>query len=386
MSIETAPSLDELNTAATPAWLWDGARLRVVWANAAGLAVFGCESLFDLIDMPFDETDPGAGRVSELARTAAAGESWQEMVSFASAVSDAPFSVTLHVHPLADGRNGLLMVAEIPPSDTASEAEDTGHANSVLESLPVATVICNADGTISYANAMARNLFGKTTPPSLADVSVPDLATRILDRAGRAGIASSIVEMATGFGNREIRVTAKLISLPDGAEGQFSLILEDVTDRRALERALPATGMPPVPAPATGDQLPDPQPGTVSDLRQAVEAATAQASAKTPPDTAAPDVAPEQSPAPAKPSPASTASATQASAPAAKAPGFAVADIVRKALSDIPRAVVLYRAGKIVYANQAIAATLGYAGENDLARRHDIAAALGALASKQGSV
>ena len=74
MTVETAPSLDELNNATTAAWLWDGARLRIVWANAAAVAFFGCESLFDLIDMPFDEADPGAGRVAELARTARTGE------------------------------------------------------------------------------------------------------------------------------------------------------------------------------------------------------------------------------------------------------------------------------------------------------------------------
>jgi len=390
LSVETAPSLDELNTAATPAWLWDGARLRIVWANAAGLAVFGCESLFDLIDMPFDETDPGAGRVSDLARTAVIGESWQEMVSFASALSDAPFSVTLHVHPLADGRNGLLMVAETPPSGAAPEAEDAGHANSVLETLPVATMICDDDGAISYANAMARSLFTQTTPALLADICAQDFSSKILDRARRAGVASSIAAMATGFGDREIRVTAKLITLPDGSGDSFSLILEDVTDRRALERALPATGIP-VPSPAAVEHSPQPQPGSVSDLRHAVEAATAQASAetapvKTLPQTAAPDAAPEQSPANAAPPAVSARSAGQTITPAAKATGFGVAEIVRKALSDIPKAIVLYRAGKIVYANQAIATALGYAGENDLVRRHDIAAALGALASKQGSV
>ena len=339
MGIETAPSLDELNTAATPAWLWDGARLRIVWANAAGLAVFGCESLFDLIDMPFDETDPGAGRVSELSRTAATGESWQEMVSFASALSDAPFSVTLHVHPLADGRNGLLMVAETPPSDAAPGAEDAGQANSVLETLPVATVICDDDGAISYANAMARSLFGQTTPASLAETSAQDILAKIFDRARRAGVASSIATMATGFGNREIRITAKLITLADDTASSFSAILEDVTDRRALERALPAAGMP-VPAPATVE--PPVQAGTVSELRQAVEAATAQASAKTPPKSAASDVAPEQTPSDAAPPAPSGKSPARPLAPVAKTAGFGVAEIVRKALSDIPKAIVLY--------------------------------------------
>ncbi len=375
MSIETAPSLDELKDAATPAWLWDGARLRIVWANAAGLAVFGCDSLFDLIDMPFDETDPGAGRVAELARTAAPGESWQEMMSFASAVSDAPFSVTLHVHALGDGRNGLLMVAETPPSYATGETQDNGQANSVLETLPVATVICDDDGAIGYANAMARALFGHNTPTSLGDISAQDLSARIFDRARRAGIASSVALMETGFGSREIKVTAKPLAGPDSPDTGFSVILEDVTDRRALERALPATGMP-VPAPAPADQPVSPE--SVAELRKAVEAATAKPPAKPRPQDAAPAVE--------KPVAPPSSSEHRPGKPAATAAGFGVAEIVRTALSDIPKAIVLYRAGKTVYANQAIATALGYASENDLVGRHDIAAALGALASKKGTV
>ncbi len=379
MSIETAPSLDELNDAGTPAWLWDGARLRIVWANAAGLAVFGCDSLFDLVDMPFDETDPGAARVAELTRTAAAGESWQEMMSFASAVSDAPFGVTLHVHALADGRNGLLMVAETAPSDLIDGAQNDAHANSVLEALPVATVICDEDGAIEYANAMARALFGHIMPASINDITAEGLPARIFDRARRAGIASSIAQMTTGVGNREIKVTAKPLTLSDNSDNRFSIILEDVTDRRALERSLPATGIP-VPAPATDDQAAPAE--SVSKLRKAVEAATARASGKTPPQSATSNTAavPEEPTAP------SSDSTVRPTAPAARSAGFGVAEIVRTALSDIPKAIVLYRAGKIVYANRAIATALGFASENDLVGRHDIAAALGALASKKGAI
>ncbi len=379
MSIETAPSLDELKDAATPAWLWDGARLRIVWANAAGLAVFGCDSLFDLIDMPFDETDPGAGRVAELARTAAPGESWQEMMSFASAVSDATFSVTLHVHGLSDGRNGLLMVAETAPSDATGGTQDNGQANSVLESLPIATLICEDDGAILYANALARALFGHSIPASLDDISAQDISARIFDHARRAGIAASVAQMSTGFGNREIKMTAKPLVVPDGPATRFSVILEDVTDRRALERALPATGMP-VPAPAAQDQSVPPE--SVAELRKAVEAATAKAPAK-PQEQ---DAAPYSVPAAEKPAAPSSGTEERPAKPAARATGFSVAEIVRRALSDIPRAIVLYRAGKTVYANQAAAAALGYPNENDLVGRHDIAAALGALASKKGAV
>ena len=383
LTVETAPSLDELNIAAVPAWLWDGARLRIVWANAAGVAFFGCENLFDLIDMPFDEADPGASRVSELSRTAARGESWQEVVSFASADNDAPFSVNVHVHTLADGRNGLLMVAESPLAGAAPGTADAGHANSILETLPVATVICDDDGAISYANAMARSLFGGHTPATLAELSADEGSARLLERAGRAGIASAIVRMTTGFGAREVRVTAKPITLPDAADTRFSLVLEDVTDRRALERALPAIG---AAAPAAPADKHAPQEDALTHLRKAIEAATTQAGDKKPPESAARDVPPTQGTAPAAAATPSHAGPAAKPAPVAKTASFGVPDIIRDALSSIPKAIVLYRAGKIVYANQAVATALGYASENDLTNRHDIAAALGSVSNRGGSV
>ena len=382
MTVETAPSLDELNNAA--AWLWDSARLRIVWANAAAVAFFGCESLFDLIDMPFDEADPGAGRVAELARTAQTGESWQEVVSFASAVNDAPFSVTLHVRALADGRNGLLMIADTPPSSSGPEAESFAYATSVLETLPVATLICDENGAIGYANAMARSLFGETVLTSLVETGAEEIPARVFDRARRAGIASSITTMATGFGNREIRVTAKPIASPDIAVERFSLILEDVTDRRALERALPATGIPSPVKPSTGDRTP--AANMLADLRQAIKTTPGRTGAKPSVKDVPPKAKIDQFPAQTETAGPTSRIASPVGRPGAKPGAFGVAEIVCKALSGIPRAIVLYRAGKVVYANQATARALGYVSEDDLVARHDIASTLGALAGKNGSV
>ena len=58
-----APTLDELRDVPEAAWLWDPARARIVWANPAGIAFFGGESLFDLLDRPFDLEEPGVERI-----------------------------------------------------------------------------------------------------------------------------------------------------------------------------------------------------------------------------------------------------------------------------------------------------------------------------------
>ncbi|MEK6215965.1 MAG: PAS domain-containing protein, partial [Boseongicola sp.] len=290
------------------------------------------------------------------------------------------------VHALADGRNGLLMVADTPPSPSALATQGSAQATSVLESLPVATVICDENGAIGYANAMARNLFGETALTSLVEIGAEDVSTKVFDRARRAGIASSITTMATGFGNREIRVTAKPVTSPGDAADMFSLILEDVTDRRALERALPATGIPLSVKPATGETTASAPANMLADLRRAIETSSSHVVATPPVKNAQPEAKSGQTPARAEAGKPTNQIAAPAGRPDAQPNGFGVAEIVRTALSAIPRAIVLYRAGKVVYTNQATAKALGYASENDLIARHDIASTLGALAGKKGSV
>jgi len=53
------PTLQDLRSSPHPAWLWDPERLRVVWGNSAGIEFFGGETLFDLLDRPFNAMEPG---------------------------------------------------------------------------------------------------------------------------------------------------------------------------------------------------------------------------------------------------------------------------------------------------------------------------------------
>ena len=69
-----APTLEDLRNLSDAAWLWDGARGRIVWANSAGVAYFGGESLFDLIDRPFDYAEPGVERIMALSKSLSRGQ------------------------------------------------------------------------------------------------------------------------------------------------------------------------------------------------------------------------------------------------------------------------------------------------------------------------
>ncbi len=382
----TAPSLDDLNTLRAPAWLWDGERLRVVWANPPGVAFFGCSSLYDLVDTPFDEQDPGVARVRELSGKVRRGESWQEMVSFAAAVSDEPFTASFHVHALADGRSGLLVVADagLPNADTSAAGAGQRRAG-IIETLPVALLVCDEDGNVSEANAAARQIWRGDMPGSLDAMMNADDARALLVRAGRAGIAATTAKLETGWGKREFRLLARhLDGTKGGSDGAgFSLLLEDITDRQALQQtssgqtsqarqepeAEPATA----PSPETSNSL--------ERIRSAIEAAGL--------DSEDEPVREEKSRAKPEAPHAPAEHGQAAAAPAGSRPastGFDVAPIVRKALSGVRKAVVLYRGGKLVYVNTAAANLFGHDDEDALAGRNDIASALAGIEGKSGRI
>ncbi len=380
MTQSTAPSLDDLNTLTAPAWLWDGDRMRVVWANRPGMRFFGCSSLFDLIEMPFDEADLGVARVRELARTVKRGESWQEVISFASAVSDSPFSAEVHVHALADGRNGLLLVAEAGalPGSAGSDAGSSGLEAGVLESLPVAAVICAADGTLRFANAAARGIWRGSMPDSLATMTGSETAGGLMARASRAGIAGISSQLKTGFGTRDFRLVARHLGPADETAG-FSVVLEDVTDRRALEQPVQpdaSAQAPAEPAPPARPETALPRPAAVKPVQAPAEpAANSLDKIRAAIEAAGLDDDDGRN------QPQNDAAPVAATAVQAR---FDVSPVVRKSLSGVKRAVILYRGGKLVYANAAAAALLGYEADDDLASREDIAGAVADVPGKTG--
>lgn len=113
MPAATRPSLEDLRNVAAPAWLWDAERRRIVWANDTGLTAFGCKSLFELVDRPFDARDPGVERLAGLAADLSWGEHRSALLHLPSTGSATPFPCEIYVHALADGRPGLLAISQM---------------------------------------------------------------------------------------------------------------------------------------------------------------------------------------------------------------------------------------------------------------------------------
>jgi PAS domain-containing protein len=154
MSEVHPPTLEDLRKSAQPAWLWDGARGRIVWANPAGISLFEGQSLFDLVDRAFDSKESGVARIAELTQDLSRGEQTRALLHFPSTGLVTPLDCRCILHSLADGRAGLLVIAEAPKPVLGRASGKL--AEQAFDSLPVAVMLLDADGHIVHVNAAAK--------------------------------------------------------------------------------------------------------------------------------------------------------------------------------------------------------------------------------------
>ncbi len=231
MTGHAVQTLEDLRHASTPAWLWDGARGRIVWANAAGIEHFDGQSVFDLIDRKFDPKEPGIERIAELTQQLQHGERQNALLHFPSTGQTVPLDCQCSLHALADGRAGVLAIIR----QTAVSAPSGLYA-SVFAQMPFPAALVSQDGHISNPNSAAQELFNANTLKSL--FQNPDQAAALLQRLLYTSLVSSIEKISGLIGKRDARLTLQRL---DKAEGAYALmLLEDITERRAAERQMNA--------------------------------------------------------------------------------------------------------------------------------------------------
>ncbi len=232
-----APTLEDLRTLASPAWLWDGARGRIVWANPAGVNYFGGESLFDLVDRPFDLAEPGVEQITALSKRLSRGQVETALLHFPSSGRTVPLPCRCTIHALADGRAGLLVTAA-NPSDGTNEipAEKLALA---FELLPAAAAFMGREGSLHRLNAAARLLLGADQRASLsALVEDSSLADDLLTRLASTGTVSDVRRLLTKIGQRDVRLTLQKLDTTADPVAFAMVLLDDITERRALERTI----------------------------------------------------------------------------------------------------------------------------------------------------
>lgn len=228
---KTQQTLEDLRHSADPAWLWDVARSRLVWANAAGVAAFGAQSLFDLIDQSFDAEEPGLADL-RLAMPALSRDQAQSLdLCFPSQGHAEAIAFNCRLHALADGRDGILTVACKP------EVKHQASPQSSYDDLPAASFGIAEDGRIIFANELAQGLFDHQIIASLQQLLLPQgQAEALLERLHQSRLVSMVSAYQSPFGQREARINLRRKAEADSVYAVA--VIEDVTERRELERNL----------------------------------------------------------------------------------------------------------------------------------------------------
>jgi PAS domain S-box-containing protein len=311
--------------------------MRVIWGNPAGIDYFGGETVFDLLDRPFDTVEPGVEQIVALGNSLKRGEERRVFLHFPSSGNEAPLSCRCFVHSLSDGRPGLLVIAS---ADHGREAAKPSALAQAFDHLPLAALLLEG-AQITHANLAANRLFTPAQRSSLVGLLGDVKAAQdLLNRLEASGSLSLTRRLATSYGEREVKITAKM-----AAKGEPAVLLfDDVTERRAIERKLAAANESDLP-PLSADE---------SDLFVALGRALRPPS--------------EKPAAPAQP---------KVSAVNIPALPFAVTGKI----DSLPRATVIVQNDKIQYANSKALKLLRYPDLASLIARNEIAS----LASSESS-
>ena len=326
---------DELKLNEGPCYLWDTDRLRIVWANAAGLVPFGAETLFDLIDRPFDGSEPGVARIRGLVHELTPGEAQPVELLFPSAGTSIKGQARLE--KLADGRNGILVIG-----DAGRDRREDAQIVDAFAALPVAAAIVDADGRLSRQNLAAGEFVDPSREATLASfLGDGEKAKGIIDRTRAAGTVSEIHGVDTKLGRREVRLTLRRTGTRGDAAVTLILTLEDVTERRALERTLAQSGKAP-------------------GMPQTYPARAASPLEETPTTKSA---EPAKKASPANDMPAAVRAPDEESD---------VPPVIRKRLEEMDGAILILRLNQILHANGRALKLLGFASFAQLKARSDI--------------
>ena len=352
MAEALTPTLEDLRAVPEAAWLWDGARARIVWANGAGIAYFGGRTLFDLLDRLFDFTEPGVERVNGLTRSLRRGQVETCLMHFPSAGATAPIACKCMIHALSDGRPGLLVVAARPATaETAALAADISAA---FDLMPIPAVLIGQDGAIRHLNAASLLLLGAGQRSNLVALLADGAAAEdLMNRVSMAGTVSLVRTMPVRLGQRDIRITAKKLTSHASDNAFAILLLDDITERRALEARLAGTGR--------ADEAPVSPPVQQIGKPSAMEAGDAAAF-----DNLGKVLKQDTAPAHAAEAPAVKAPVAKASEtpPPRKIAPFP--EIIRGPIDKLKDAVLIAKDGLLLYANPAACRLLGHNGPGDV--------------------
>ena len=194
------PRLAAPATSPWPAWLWSADASRMLWANAAGAALFGAADTRECVQRRFDSNNPAAAQIIRLAATLpSAGPPRLERLrgfglGFGRALTCACSRLVV-----ADSEAAVLIVATEPAGPALSLAERVRRLFGDDEPLAVFA----ADGALVHATAAARAQLGGAN--SLSALGIQAVAAKALD----TGSATALLQLGQKVSNPICNVSAK---------------------------------------------------------------------------------------------------------------------------------------------------------------------------------
>ncbi len=221
------PRLAAVATSAWPAWLWSTDASQILWANAAGAALFGAADTSACIQRRFDRTDPRAAQIIRLAATlpSAGSPRLERLRGFGTSFGRALTCACSRV-PLPGGKTGVLVTATEPAGSALPLAERVRRLFPD-DARPIA--VFTPDGSLLHATEAARARLGAS--PGLSNLGLTATAAVALE----TGSASGALPAADADSN------ALIERLGDEASRVLVLILPPRAPEAASAVGIPST-------------------------------------------------------------------------------------------------------------------------------------------------
>ena len=218
-----------------PVWLWDNAHARIVWANAAAVAFWSEDSLFDLIDRSFQLDDPFVAQLASIGGSKAPITPTTQSLRLDRGDGIRAWRAIVSAHLLPDKRTGLLIKIEEQTSRTIDH--NALRYIDAFNDAPTPLALFGLDGTALLENESCQALFDPHSSLG-ARIGGNELAVRLIAQTLAGAHIQRTLTVRTKVGPRKHRIVAK--GLMDRST-QFAATLvqfQDVTDRRAYEQSL----------------------------------------------------------------------------------------------------------------------------------------------------
>jgi PAS domain S-box-containing protein len=187
LGLSLHPRLAALATSPWPAWLWSADASRILWANAAGAAVFGAATVSEAGERRFAASQPAAAQIQRLAATLPSSGSprLERLRQFGAGFGRALTCACSRII-LPDGRASVLVAATEAAGPVLTLSE---RVRRLLSDRPQAVAVFAPDGALIHATDTARQrLRGANT---LSALGVADIAAAALATGRASGLARS---------------------------------------------------------------------------------------------------------------------------------------------------------------------------------------------------